>query len=447
MKTLFRQTILLATLGLFMATSLPAQNYLSDPKYGVDEDARKECAMNLNLYRDEFNRKNYDGAKPYWQKVLSICPASSQNTYIHGVRMLKIWIGQEKNPNRRTELIDSLMMIYDMRIENFKREGVLLGQKGMDMASLDSDRYEEAYAFVKRSVEIEGEKSNPPVLFTLMALSKTMYDNNKVQAEDVIETYALIADYIDIQMKLEGGSKGAVLLQVKENVDAIFAGAGVANCENLTQIFESRVNESPEDVELLKKTYNLLGANSCKGTDFYRSVAAKLYVQDPSAGLAYELAKLYDGIEDLNKTQTYFTQAIELEPDSINKSAYLLEYASVVFQKLKRSQEARSLALQALGYNPQLGHAYMLIGNIYASEKNCFGDDFRNKTVYWAAVDKFIRAKQVTPALQSDCDRLIEAYVNYFPAQNDIFFQDLNLGDSYTVGGWINEVTTIRKRP
>ncbi len=445
MKTLLKQSILFAALALMITSSVTAQSYLQNPKYGVDEEARKECATNLSLYREQYNHRNYDMAKPYWQKALAICPAASQNTYIHGARMMKVWIDAEQNPIRKTELIDSLMMIYDMRIENFNRKGILLGQKGMDLASLAPDRYEEAFAYLKESVEIEEDASDAPVLYTLMAITKVMFDNQKLSAEDVIETYSTIADYIDVQVA--ENPNNSTLMQVKENVDAIFSGAGVANCENLTQIFEQRVQNNPDDIELIKKTYNLLGANGCENKDFYRNTAEKLFAKEPTASLAYELAKIFDKQNSFDKAEMYFKKAIDLETDTTRKSIYLVEYAGIVFNDLNRPQEARSLALKAVNINPNMGHAYILIGNIYAAEKNCFTDEFQKKTIYWAAVDKFIKAKQVDSTLENDCNKLIEVYSQYFPAQNDIFFQDLTLGGRYTVGCWINESTTVRARP
>lgn len=444
MKTILKLSMLPMLLLIFNVNAI-AQAYLNDPKFGADEETRKECVVALSLYGEDYKQQNYDKAKPNWLKVLEICPGARQNTYVHGVRMIKTWYAEATSPSRKNELLDSLMMIYDMRIEYFDSRGTLLGQKGMDLASMDSDRYEEAYGYLKESIELEGDGSASSVLYTYMVLTKTMYDNNKLSAEDVIETYALIADYLDLQ-QVSNPDDGR-LLQVKENVDAIFSTANVADCESLQKIFEPRVDNNSNDIDLVKKVHNLLSANRCEQTDFYVKTAKALYALEPTSNRAYELARVYVAKRDYQNSEQYYKQAIELEENKEQKSRFLVEYAGVVFNEFGKPQQARSLALEAIEHNPNIGHAYILIGNIYANEKNCFSDDFQKKTVYWAAVDKFIKAKQVDPSVASDCDRLIEVYSQYFPAQSDIFFHDLNPNQRYTVGCWINESTTVRARP
>jgi tetratricopeptide (TPR) repeat protein len=445
MKTLAKKRFVSLAVLLVLAMSTFAQAYLKDPKFGPDEAARRECATNLSLYGDNYNQRNFKAAKPYWQKVLQICPAARQNAYIHGVRMMKTWIEEERNPNRKNQLIDSLMMIYDLRIEHFDRRGILLGSKGMDLYTYDADRYEEAYALLKESIDIEKDASESPVIFTFMLVTKTMYDNNKVSAETVIETYAQLADYIDAQINARPDDTR--LVQIKENVDAIFTSANVADCDNLAQLFGQKIKNNPTDLDLIKKTHTLLTGNRCQSTDFYRETTIRLFELEPTAPMAYELARTFVGLKNFAKVDEYYKRAIDLEQESVRKSGYLVEYASLIFNEFKNPQQARSIALQALAVNPNMGHAFMLIGNIYASEKNCFTDEFQKKTVFWAAVDKFIRAKQVDPNLASECDKLIELYTQYFPAQNDIFFQDLQQGQRYNVGCWINENTTVRSRP
>ena len=71
MKTLLKQGIFLSVIAMMLTLNVSAQSYLKDPKYGVDEETRKECAANLSLYREQYNHRNYEMAKPYWKKVLN----------------------------------------------------------------------------------------------------------------------------------------------------------------------------------------------------------------------------------------------------------------------------------------------------------------------------------------------------------------------------------------
>lgn len=87
----------------------------------------------------------------------------------------------------------------------------------------------------------------------------------------------------------------------------------------------------------------------------------------------------------------------------------------------------------------------MIIGLAYAGAKGIYDDSVLSKTVYWAAVDKLVRAKQVDPSLAEDVDKLIATYSRHFPSKEDIFFKpELQDGKSFYVGGWIGETTICR---
>jgi hypothetical protein len=87
----------------------------------------------------------------------------------------------------------------------------------------------------------------------------------------------------------------------------------------------------------------------------------------------------------------------------------------------------------------------MFIGDLYANSANqCTGDDLGGKTVFWAAVDMYVKAKNADPSVTEDANAKISQYSRYYPAATDLFFRDMQEGASYTVGCWINENTTIR---
>jgi hypothetical protein len=78
------------------------------------------------------------------------------------------------------------------------------------------------------------------------------------------------------------------------------------------------------------------------------------------------------------------------------------------------------------------------------SMDQCGGDQFEKQAVLWAAVDKFIQARQVDESLATEANGYISSYKPRFPSKQDIFFHNYEIGDTYTVGCWINEQTTVR---
>ena len=75
-----------------------------------------------------------------------------------------------------------------------------------------------------------------------------------------------------------------------------------------------------------------------------------------------------------------------------------------------------------------------------------FSGEIESKAVFWAAADKCMKAKQVDPSCADKANGLIRAYTAAFPSMETIFFNDYSEGQSFQVGGWIGESTTIRAR-
>ncbi|HBI81323.1 MAG TPA: hypothetical protein DDY04_05150 [Bacteroidales bacterium] len=427
-----------------VSTSTIAQSYLENPKYGPDVEARKECAKNMSLYQTFYQQNNYKDAYKPWQNVIKICPASSINAYIRGVKLIKVRYEEVADPALKASLVDSLMMIYDLRITHFDKKGVVLGMKAEDLFALAPERYEEAFNIAREAISIEKANASPSTFFTYISLVKAMYDNKKMTADQVIELYSQVSDYIDAQIAANPSDDNAKL--AKDGIDAIFAGMGVANCDNVVALFEPRFNATPDDVNLCKKIRSLMSSNRCTSHPLYLNASIQVFKAEPSADLALDIARLQYEAKNAKDAEKYYNEAINLESAVEKRANIYYELALLTFTELKNLPKAKEIALKAIEENPNMGRAYKLIGDIYASERNCGNNDFEKKTVYWAAVDKYIKAKQVEPELADAMDNLISTYSQYFPSKEDIFFYDLQVGDPYTVGCWINERTTIRER-
>ena len=146
----------------------------------------------------------------------------------------------------------------------------------------------------------------------------------------------------------------------------------------------------------------------------------------------------------MEKAIEYYDQAVELVDNDQQKSEFQYSLGLIYLSRVNYPV-ARANARKAIENNPTWGSPYILIGKAYANSANSIGStDFEHKTAYWAAVDKFIKAKSVDPSVTEEANELIRLYSQHFPPKDEIFFQGLEEGSTYTVGGWIAERTAVR---
>lgn len=428
----------------FSATAQIKNPQYDNPKYGPDEATRKECLKHTSFYQSYYKQGSYDDAASSWGIVYNICPLSSKNIYIRGVRMLKRAIDEAVDPAVKKKLIDSLMHVYDKRIQYFREEAFVQGEKGRDLLQLAPQRFEEAYHYLHRAFELDKEKTDPIVLLALMQTARERLTNGQITADTILTLYPQLSDAINSQMKANPGDEK--LAQISESLDALFTGAGVADCNSLVSIYGPKFEEDPTNVELAQTIHQQLSSMRCTDQDLYLKTSIVLFNNDPTANLGNEIARLYKAKREYQEADEYYKRAIVAETDSVRKSAMLVEYADFVGNTLGEKARARKLAYDALQYNPKQGYSYYLIGTLYAGTKNCGTSKMDNWSVYWAAVDKFEQAMRVDPQLAADCRKQIEYLSQFFPTNEEIFFQDFKVGDPYKVPCWIGETTSIRAK-
>jgi len=413
-------------------------------KYGKDS---VKCLQNLSLYKEFVKQGNFDDALVPWRIVFTECPRSSKSIYTDGIKVITNQITKTKKP----AYIDTLMMVYDQRIKYFGKdqkypEGYVLGRKGVDLFKYRKEKIQEAYDCIAKSVELQGENSEAAVLVSYMQTTILLYKENKLKKENVVENYSKSMDFIEGLIKKTTNEKNIENLnKAKENVENLFTTSGTADCAVMIPLFTTKFNQNKEDTTLLKKITKLLDKGGCTESDLYAQASEQLNKLAPSALSAYNLARMFAGKGSYSKSASYYKQAIDLENDNIEKAKYYHDLAAITGTKLGQPSQGRSYAYDAIKLNPSWGKPYILIGNIYATCSNEIGaDEFEHKAVFWAAIDKFVKAKSVDPSCAEDANKLINAYMIHYPNKEEGFFRSIGEGQSYTVGGWINETTTVR---
>ena len=182
----------------------------------------------------------------------------------------------------------------------------------------------------------------------------------------------------------------------------------------------------------------------CEGEAFYLKCSEQLFTLEPSSAAALALARSFKKSGNDSKATSYYLKAADLATDDKDKVDIYINLAKTS-KNAKEYSKVREYARKALAINPNNGVAYILIGDAYAaSATSCGTGKLGRGGVYLAAVDKYIKARSVDPSVTSEANEKISKYTAYFPVKENVFFLNLKDGDSYSVGCWIGETTTIR---
>ncbi|MDR1356758.1 MAG: tetratricopeptide repeat protein [Tannerellaceae bacterium] len=349
--------------------------------------------------------------------------------------------------------MNDLMGVYDKRIKYFGKEpryekDWIIGRKAQDYVQRMGENADNKilYGWLKEAIDEYGNNTD------ITAISYYMFASNQLLVADPSHKEAYIQDYLkssaalDAQLSSATDRELANLQTIKVGLDNGFANSGAADCETLQSLYGDKVEQNKDNLAYLKETITLLRRMRCNEIDAYFAAAEYAHKLEPTAESAMGLARKAVRDRDFTRAISLFEEAAGMETDDAVKAEDYYLIGMLSFEQNNYSR-ARQYCLKAIETNPAYGNPYMLIGKMYAATaKTIYPDDqVLVKTVYYAATDKFERARQIDPSVAEEAGKLISAYRSYYPSTEEIFMHpDLDKGKSITIGGWIGERTTIR---
>jgi len=413
----------------------------------------------LSLYNEFYKQGDYSSALPHWKVVYSKFPKSTLNVYIHGANMYVSMIENAKTDEEKDKLLGDYMKLYDKRIKYFNQKGYVLGRKGTAWLKykLHNTRtnipegeeltkvYKTAYEWLNESIEEQGVETETPVFVLLMQTSKSLFRLGEMAKETVVTNYdrcnSLLNEIIANNDDEETVRKAK---EIQPIIEAIFGTSGAADCEALVNIFTPQFAEKGDDIEFIKSMLRRLRRAKCEDSKLVEDATVRLYELEPSAEAAFNMARGYVKKDEVEKAKEYYQQAMEQETDQDLLATYYYEYGLFIFAKENALSEARSYARKALNINPDYCEANILIGDIYVAATRSFsGSNIEKSAIFWLAVDYYNKARR-SEDCSVDAAQKASNYRKYFPNKEEAFMEGLQEGQSYKIGGWINENTRIR---
>ena len=432
--------ISVAAMALFTSGKVSAQG-----KFGPDS---VECIKYLSYYTEYYKQKNYDSALPNWRKAYNLCPPTARYSLLSdGTTLLKRVIQQnQKNPVYKEQLVDSLMKIYDERIQYWPKYATSsLNNKALDMYNFMKDEPKKLYEGLTDAVNKLGTNARPNVYLFQINTAVDLYKDGQLDPESVISAYETAVANIG-KMTPKNDVEKRSNDKVVEDIESLFITSQVASCDNLIALFTPRYEADSQNLDLAKNIVRMMSlTEGCTDNDLFLNAVTTMYNLEPSFTSAYYLYKLYAGRGDVDNAVKFMTEAINSpESDAAADASYQFELAAFCY-KNGQNAKAFNAAQQAVELDPSIaGKAYLLMGTIWGSVV-CSGNDIEQRAKYWVAVDYMNKAKAADETLAEDANNYIRQYAAYYPQTAEAFMYDVTDGQSYTVScGGMRAVTTVR---
>lgn len=412
----------------------------------------EECLINISLFNESAKNKQYADAIGPWNKAYAECPGANKVIYSRGREILHWEISQTKDDAAYQKAFEKLMGMYDSRIKYFGKDDKyptswILGLKGMDYMSFakNDPLKKKAYGWLEKSIDGMGENTELEVIRLFIISSLEIYKAESTHAEKYIADYLKASNLLEKMASNPDNKNAELASQVKSGADVLFVQSGAANCETLDGIYKDKIAQNLTNEPYLNNVISFYKRIRCTSSEVYFKAAVAAHKIMPSSESANALAEMSYKSGEHNNAIKFYEEATKLATDKMDKADYLYKMAQICYAELNNYPRSREYARNSLEFNPNNGSAYLLIGIMYAKSKNIYDNPVLGKSVYWAAVDKFVKAKQVDPSIAEEANKLINTYSNYFPTKDDIFFlPQFKAGGSFVVGGWIGENTTCR---
>ena len=427
--------------------ALSSTSVFAQGKYGADS---ANCIKYLSFYKDYFKQKSYNEALPNWREAFKRCPPTANQTMlVDGTTLMRKLISQNsKNPVYREKLVDSLMMIHDIRIANYPKYAVTArNNKGLDLANYVQNDPERLYKEYGEIIAGNKTKTKPTILLFYFDSAVELYKNGSLDEEEIIGVYEGCMELLS-KMDPKDAADKEMVDDMKLKIEELFASNNFADCDKLIELYTPKFEADPQNIELAEKIVRFMSAaDGCTDNALFISAATSIHKSNPTHASAYTLYKLNASTGKSAEAVKYLQEAIDREDsDAAQDAEYYYELAVYNFKcgnNLAAEQAAKKVIPLATTSEIK-GKTYMLIGTIWGGVR-CDGNDIAKRAPYWVAVDYFERAKAADPELAAEANKRINEYKKYYPLTADAFMFGVNDGETYQVScGGFKANTTVR---
>ncbi|SNR76803.1 tetratricopeptide repeat protein [Lutibacter flavus] len=429
----------------------------------VFAQASSDCTIKYNLFKGDYNAKNYDKAYENWMWCMDNCPTLSVNIYKYGIKIAENKLENATEADKKAAA-DLVMRVYNQRLEHFPKDKADIYDNIASFKGEQGASEEEVYGWLNKTFKEDPTALSPKNIYKYFDIILNKYKDTDTQK--VFDTYDEVGEALELKRKDYTkridviNAKDSTKLSKKDlkrrknsqqiitNLSIVESGldqklAAISTCERLIPFNRKNFDANKENAIWLKRAVSRMYNKECTEDPLYDQLVEAYVKADPSPNASVFYASILMKNGETNKAMEYFKNAVDQEADTYKKAGYLYKIADILRKKGRKS-EARSYCYQALENQPTMGRAYLLIASMYASSANSCGTDIVSKRmVYVAALNKARKAKSVDPSISSIANRFINSYADNIPTTKDLFVAGVKSGTAHKIGCWINETVRV----
>ncbi len=408
---------------------------------------KSKAEEQVALYGDAMKQGNYRGATSGIQWMLVNAPKWNTKLYIEATDVYNKLASAEKDPVKKQVLVDSLLMLYDMRITNCGDEVNVINRKAIYALSYNGQNKEktaEVLALYDKVYEISGNNvfdNNLEAYMKVVQLNVALLKN--LSEEEILQRYDKISDIIDVKIKkAQAENKQDVVERLKKSktaIDDILIKLVKVDCDFVKKNLAPKFKQNPNDIVLAKKIFQFMTMGGCIEDPLWLESAEAIHKVSPDYGLAKNMGKIYAKNGNMDKAEALFSEAVTLASTNQDKAESYILQGDIQAQQGNKSA-ARESYRKALAADTSNKLGYEKIGDLYlGSFKDCAkGSSLaEDRLVYIAAYDMYAKA--------GDQQKMNAARAQ-FPSVTELFELNWKEGDSKSISCWVGETVTLKTR-
>ncbi|MBL7852262.1 MAG: hypothetical protein JNN04_15270 [Cyclobacteriaceae bacterium] len=433
------------TMLVFLAAATTGWSQCKEIKWPEDKKKAEECVA---VWGDALKAGgNLQSAVPAIQWMLINAPQWNTKLYIDGVTLYDKLADAEADPAKKKVLVDSLLLLHDLRVKNCGDEVNVMNRKAYASYKYNiknKEQLESLLALYDKVFEISGNNVTDGNLVAYMTTVKAnrVY-LKKITDDEIIQRYDKIIAVTDAKIAAAKTPADADKLKgYKDAVDALLIGMVKVDCDFVKKNLAPKFKQNPNDLALAKKIFKFMLEGKCTEDPLWLEAGEAIHKlsRDKDFGLLKALAASNLAKDNYNKAEELLKEALTMPSLSNNEKAEAQRYMGSIEAKKKNYSAAREFFRQAAANNPNDKEAWEKIGDLYynsfdecAKRQNMAED----RLVYLAAYEMYQKAGNAAGMARAKAQ---------FPSKEEIFLLNWQSGSTQRVGCWIQESVVLKTR-